>query len=110
VGSPTMRYLGVLVIASKLSKLKCRVLVEKIMGRIRLWATKSIPFAGRAQLLNSVVFGTISYWASIFILPQEVIDQLNQISRNYLWGGRESIKSALTSHGLGHAHPRNIMG
>jgi len=56
-----MRYLGVPVIASRLSKLECRALVEKIIGKIRFWATKSISFADRAQLLNSVVFGMISY-------------------------------------------------
>ena len=84
-----MRYLGVPVTASRLSKVECRGLVEKIMGKIRLWATKSISFAGRAQLLNSVVFGMINYWATIFILPKEVIDQLNQLCRNYLCrGGR----------------------
>ncbi|KAJ8419600.1 hypothetical protein Cgig2_000943 [Carnegiea gigantea] len=49
------------------------------MGKIRLWAIKSISFTGRAQLLNSM--------ATIFILPQEVIDQLNQICRNHLLGG-----------------------
>ncbi|KAJ8424315.1 hypothetical protein Cgig2_020746 [Carnegiea gigantea] len=93
-GSLPMRYLGVPVTASRLSKIECRALVEKIMGKIRLWATKSIFFAGRAQLLNSIVFGMISYWASIFILPQEVIDQLNQICRNYLWGGKAEYQKS----------------
>jgi len=82
-----MKYLGVLITVSILSKLECRAPVEKIVGKIRLWATKSISFAGRAQLLNSVIFGMFNFWATIFILPQEVIDQMNQIYRNYLWGG-----------------------
>ena len=34
-GSLPIRYLGVLVTASRLSKLECRGLVEKIMGKIR---------------------------------------------------------------------------
>jgi len=29
-----------------------------------------------------------NYWALIFILPQEVIDQMNKLYKNYLWGGR----------------------
>jgi len=56
-----MKYLGVLIIVSGLSKLECRTLVEKIVGKIRLWATKNISFAGRAQLLNSVIFGMFNY-------------------------------------------------
>lgn len=57
------------------------------MGKVKLWSSRSISFAGRAQLLNSVIFGMFSYWAAIFILPQMVIDQINSICRNYLWGG-----------------------
>ncbi|KAJ8429749.1 hypothetical protein Cgig2_031567 [Carnegiea gigantea] len=82
------------ITASKLSKLECRILVEKIMGKVRLWSTRSLSLVGRAQLLNTVVFGMYNFWAMIFILPQEVIDQINQISRNYLWSGNVKYKRA----------------
>lgn len=62
-GTLLTKYLGVPITASRLSKLECRTLVEKIVGKIRLCATKSISFAGRAQLLNSVIFGMFDYWA-----------------------------------------------
>ena len=81
-----MKYQGVPIIASRLSKMECRTLVEKIVGKIRLWATNNISFASKAQLLNSVIFGMFNYWATIFVLPQEVIDQMNQVHRNYQWG------------------------
>ncbi|KAJ8435837.1 LOW QUALITY PROTEIN: hypothetical protein Cgig2_003860 [Carnegiea gigantea] len=64
-----------------------RVFPCKSQAKITLWATNNISFAGRAQLLNSVIFGMFNYWATIFVLPQEVIDQMNQICRNYPWGG-----------------------
>ncbi|KAJ8429299.1 hypothetical protein Cgig2_027668 [Carnegiea gigantea] len=57
-----MRYLGLLITTSKLSKIECRSLVEKIMGQMKLWSIRNLSFTSRAQLLNS---------ASIFILPQE---------------------------------------
>jgi len=85
-GSFPLRYLGVPITVSKLSKSECRVLVEKIMGKVRLWSSRSLSFAGWAQL-NSVVFGMFSYWSSMFIIPQEVIDQINAICRNFFWGG-----------------------
>ena len=72
-----MRYLGVPITVSKLSKIECHTLVDKIMGKIKQWSTTNISFAGRAQLINSVVFGMYSFWASIFILPKEVIDKVN---------------------------------
>lgn len=82
------------ITASKFSKLECRTLVGKIMRKVILWSTRSPSFAGRAQLFNTVVFGMYNFWATIFILPQEVIDQINQISRNYLWSGNVECKRA----------------
>jgi len=68
-GTLPLSYLGVPITASKLSKLECRSLVEKIMGKFKLWSSRSLSLAGRAQLLNSVVFRMYNFWASIFILP-----------------------------------------
>jgi len=99
-----IKYLGVPITVSILSKLECRAVVENIVGKVTLWATKSISFASRAQLPNSVIFGMFNFWATIFILPQEVIDQMNQICRNYLWGDGGLPKEPL--HILGHnLHP-----
>jgi len=30
-----------------------------------------------------------NYWASMFLLPQNVIDKLTALCRNFLWGGTE---------------------
>jgi len=60
-GSLPLKYLGIPITASRLTKLECMALVEKIMGKIRLWPTKSLSFALRARLLNSVVFRMFSY-------------------------------------------------
>ncbi|KAJ8419433.1 hypothetical protein Cgig2_000165 [Carnegiea gigantea] len=68
----------------KLSKFECRTLVEKITGKIKQWSTRNLSFAGRAQLINTVIFGMFGFRASIFIMPQEVLDKVNQICRNYL--------------------------
>ena len=63
-GTFPLKYLGVPITASRLSKIECRPLLEKIMGRVQLWATRRISFAGRAQLINTALFGIVSYWAS----------------------------------------------
>ena len=72
-----MRYLGVPITISKLSKMEFRILIEDIFGKIRLWPTRSLSFVGIAQLLNSVIFGMYNFWTTLFILPHEVIDQVN---------------------------------
>ncbi|KAJ8426159.1 hypothetical protein Cgig2_032641 [Carnegiea gigantea] len=51
-----MKYLGVPITASRLTKIECRGLVDKILAKVHLWATRSLSFAGRARLISSVVF------------------------------------------------------
>ncbi|KAJ8433592.1 hypothetical protein Cgig2_016522 [Carnegiea gigantea] len=48
--------------------MECASLVEKIIARVHLWATRNISLVGRTRLINSVIFGMFSYWASIFLL------------------------------------------
>ena len=90
-GQLHLRYLGVLITSSRLSKLECKALVEKISGKITTWSSRHISYAARAVLVNTVLFGMLNFWAQIFILPQEVVDQITQLCRNFLWeGGRYS--------------------
>ena len=91
-GGLPLKYLGIPITTSRLSKLECRILLDKIMGKLKIWSTKSISFTGRAQLLNSIIFDMYNYWATIFILPQDVIDNINQMCRNYLCGGTPDSK------------------
>jgi len=67
--------------------MECTNLVEKILNKVRIWPTRHLSFAERAMLINSVIFGMVNYWASIFILPTLVIENLTKIFRNFLWGG-----------------------
>ena len=89
-----VKYLGVPISTSRLTNTECSGLVEKIMKKMQYWATRNISFAGRAMLINSVVFGMFNYWASIFILPNEVLSRITKICRNFLWGGTPEYKKA----------------
>ena len=88
-----LKYLGVPILANKLSKIKCVALIDKITDRVHMWSTRHISYAGRLVLINNVLFGIFNYWASIFLLPTEVIEKLTQVSRNYLWNETEEFKS-----------------
>lgn len=53
-----------------------------------------MSFAGRAQLVTSIIFGICSYWISIFCLPQFIVKEIDRICRSFLWGDKEEIKKA----------------
>lgn len=83
-------YLGVKISAKKLGKDDCQFLIDKIASRLRTWGVRSLSYAGRAQLVNSVLLNLHSYWASILVLPKKVIEGVITACRNYLWDGKMS--------------------
>ncbi|XP_059638758.1 uncharacterized protein LOC132281037 [Cornus florida] len=88
-GSLPIRHLGVLLISTSLKAADCRPLIERITHRITHWSSRSLSYAGRLQLIKSMLVSTQVYWSSIFILPKGVIDELNRIFMAFLWSGIE---------------------
>lgn len=82
-----VRYLGVPLIARQLVRSDCMVLVDKVQKRIADWRNKFLSFAGRLQLINSVLSSMQIYWASVFLLPKFIIVQINKLLQNFLWNG-----------------------
>jgi hypothetical protein len=54
-GSLPVRYLGVTLITKRLSSSDCETLVGRITARIDSWTVRNLSFAGRLQLLSSVL-------------------------------------------------------
>ncbi|XP_021734864.1 uncharacterized protein LOC110701538 [Chenopodium quinoa] len=91
-GTLPFKYLGVNVGTKKLSRDDCQCLIDKITARIRCWGCRSLSYAGRTQLVNSVLMSLHIYWASIFVIPKAVLDGVAAICRNYLWEGKVVCK------------------
>ncbi|GJT71816.1 putative reverse transcriptase domain, reverse transcriptase zinc-binding domain protein [Tanacetum coccineum] len=63
----------------------CKILVQKVKNKIDDWKNKSLSFAGRIQLVASVLSPMQVYWSSIFILPKAIIKEIEAVSRGFLW-------------------------
>ena len=87
LGSIPFKYLGVPLAARKLSYSECNPLIEKIVGRIKSWASKKLSYAGRIQLIKSVLQGIQSYWSQICLLPKKVMREVKSLCRSFLWTG-----------------------
>jgi len=86
-GELPMKYLGVPLISSKLKVVYCKGLVDRLTSKVRHWTCRTLSYAGRVQLINSVLFSIQVYWASLFLLPGQVIKSVEQIMRSFLWSG-----------------------
>ncbi|KAL2231088.1 UNVERIFIED_CONTAM: putative mitochondrial protein [Sesamum indicum] len=86
-GHLLMRYLGLPLISSRLSIADCQPLLSKIDTRINGWEGLALSYAGRVQIIKSVLVAMGVYWASAFILPKGVIKNIEKRLRGFLWRG-----------------------
>lgn len=88
VGSFPFRYLGIPLAASRLKGVDYAPLIEKISDLVKTWTSLTLSYAGRLELIRSVIQGVSCYWISIFPIPAIVIDRIEGICRAFLWGSR----------------------
>ncbi|KAK1421733.1 hypothetical protein QVD17_24306 [Tagetes erecta] len=84
-GKLPVRYLGVPLVASRVRTSDCRALIEKVDYRIGDWKNKLLSFAGRCQLINSVIASLHVFWSSVFILPIRIMHDIEAKMRDFLW-------------------------
>lgn len=79
-----IRYLGLALCTRKLWHEDCDPLLHKVESRMNSWSAKTLSFAGRLQLLNSVIAGITTFWCSALILPKKVIKTLTSLCNAFL--------------------------
>ncbi|GJS28399.1 RNA-directed DNA polymerase, eukaryota, reverse transcriptase zinc-binding domain protein [Tanacetum coccineum] len=79
------RYLRVPLISKRNEIKECKSLIDKIRNKILSWKNKCLSYAGRLQLVASVLESIHVYWAIVFLLPQVVIDEINSLLKGFLW-------------------------
>ncbi|XP_031737043.1 uncharacterized protein LOC116402131 [Cucumis sativus] len=89
IGHLPVRYLGLPLLFGRLQSCDCDPLIQRITSRIRSWSARVLSFAGRLQLVRSVLRSLQVYWASVFMLPMKVHRDVDKILRSYLWRGKE---------------------
>ncbi|GJR49138.1 RNA-directed DNA polymerase, eukaryota, reverse transcriptase zinc-binding domain protein [Tanacetum coccineum] len=78
-------YLGVPLLAKCLGVNDCKILIEKVKNRIGDWRNKFLSYAGRVQLISSVLASMQTYWASVYLLPKTVVKEISRVIKNFLW-------------------------
>ncbi|KAK6150890.1 hypothetical protein DH2020_015822 [Rehmannia glutinosa] len=85
-GSMPFRYLGIPLTAERLKVAHFEELTKKIRTYIDGWSALTLSYAGRAELIRSVLQGVECYWISIFPLPDAVCTKIVKLCHNFLWG------------------------
>ncbi|KAL2942962.1 hypothetical protein RDABS01_031310 [Bienertia sinuspersici] len=92
VGRLPFTYLGVPMSPKQIHPNDCEKLVDKMCAKIKVWSSRNLSYAGRLQLVNSVLLSICSYWCQIFLLPKSIIHKIIGVCRSFLWHGTSSSK------------------
>ncbi|CAL1370591.1 unnamed protein product [Linum trigynum] len=69
LGRFPVRYLGVPLSSGKLTVAACKPLIDKIVARISSWKSEFLSYAGRVELVSSVLYSLHQYWMAGFPSP-----------------------------------------
>ena len=87
VGTLPIRYLGMPLITKTLTSHDYEPLIDKIRNRMLCWSNKSLSFAGRLQLIQSVISSTVKFLSLAFKLPAKCLDTIESMCSAFLWSG-----------------------
>ncbi|CAH9076372.1 unnamed protein product [Cuscuta epithymum] len=87
-GTFPVRYLGIPLAPLKISVAQYAPLLDTVNDFLKAWNTKTLSYAGKIELIRSVIQGVQSFWLQIFPVPQTILDRIVSICRIFLWGGK----------------------
>jgi hypothetical protein len=89
-GGFPFKYLGVPLSPHRLLASQFSPLLQKLELAVQSWMGKHLSYAGRLELVRTVLYGMVQFWLSIFSMPSSVINQIICICRNFLWSGNHT--------------------
>ena len=66
-------------------------IIERMEKRLVGWKQLYLSKWGRLTLLKSTLSSLLTYYLSLFTIPQHVADRLERIQKNFLWGRSNDI-------------------
>ncbi|XP_020252239.1 uncharacterized protein LOC109829580 [Asparagus officinalis] len=106
-GTLPIKYLGMPLICKRMSYQDCNPLFMKITNQFQTWMkSKNLSYAGRLQIIKSVILGVQIFWTSSYILPAKALHKIDELCRNFLWGkvplvAWSSVSTGKINGGLG---------
>ncbi|GKB71204.1 RNA-directed DNA polymerase, eukaryota, reverse transcriptase zinc-binding domain protein [Tanacetum coccineum] len=92
VGKLPMKYLGIPLLAKILGIKECKCLMDKVKNKVLDWKNKFLSYAGRLQLITSVLSAMQAYWAAVVKIPKIIINDIDRVLKKFLWSNNELSK------------------
>lgn len=86
-GNLPIRYLGLPLLTKNMTVLDYLPLIEKIRKKIGSWTGRFLSYAGRLQLIKSVITSLTNFWMAAFRLPSSCVKEIERLCSAFLWSG-----------------------
>lgn len=87
VGQLPVRYLGLPLVTKRLTAMDYNPLLEHIKKKISSWTARYLSYAGRLNLITSVLRSICNFWLAAFRLPRGCIREVEKLCSAFLWSG-----------------------
>ena len=91
LGIPTdslpVRYLGLPLTTKTMTKADYEPLIDQIRTRMVYWSSRCLSYAGRLQLVKTVIGSITNFWCSVFRLPKTCLNTIEGMCAAFLWSG-----------------------
>ncbi|XP_073056870.1 uncharacterized protein [Primulina eburnea] len=107
IGTLPFRYLGIPVAAKRLCAADYSDLLNNMTKKVNSWPRNSLSYAGKIELIRSVLQGIECFWMSILPIPNCVVNSIDSICRKFVWPTKHpciawsSLCKPLADGGLG---------
>ncbi|XP_021971623.1 uncharacterized protein LOC110866783 [Helianthus annuus] len=91
-GSSPFTYLGIQLGANMNRVRNWDPIFGIFKNRLASWKAHSLSIVGRVVLIKAVLESPPIYYFSIFKAPVKVVDKLESLMKNFLWGGSEEVR------------------
>lgn len=83
-GSIPFRYLGIPLSRAYLRVAEYEPLLEKVSKTVFAWSGLNISYAGRVEIVKSVVQGIQSFWLGVLPITAAVLDRIIGVCRRFI--------------------------
>jgi len=84
------KYLGFPILKGRPKRSDFLFIIEKMQNRLASWKSKLLNKAGRLTLASSVLSSIPTYYTQLNWLPQNICDNIDQTTRNFIWRGNNN--------------------